>query len=103
VPPPAGAPSPLRWGTPQGLEELFPGRKIDARRRQHIFRYRSPRRWLDAFRDFYGPTHKAFAALDAEGREALAADLLELIAGFNRGGEAMIVPSDYLEVVVRAA
>jgi SAM-dependent methyltransferase len=101
VPPPAGVQSPLRWGTLDGLRELFPGRHLDAARRQHVFRYRSPARWVDTFRRFYGPTHKAFAALDADAQQALGADLLELIAQFNRGGDAMIVPSDYLEVIVR--
>lgn len=101
VPPPRGASSPLSWGTVQGLEELFPGRTIDARRREYVFRYRSPQHWLDIFRDYYGPTHKAFAALDADARDALAAELLALVAELNRGGEAMILPSDYLEVVVR--
>jgi SAM-dependent methyltransferase len=101
LPPPAGVPSPLRWGTLEGLRELFPGRRIDAARRQHVFRYRSPARWLETFRCFYGPTHKAFAALDSGAQQALARDLLDLIAKFNRGGDAMIAASDYLEVVVR--
>jgi SAM-dependent methyltransferase len=101
VPPPAGVQSPLRWGTIEGLRELFPGLAVDAARRQHVFRYRSPARWIDTFRSFYGPTHKAFAAIDSHAKQALADDLLDLIGRFNRGGNTMIVASDYLEVVVR--
>ena len=62
--------------------------------------YRSPQHWLDTFRTYYGPTHKAFAALDADEQAALAEDVLGIIAKHNRGGDAMIVPSDYLEVVI---
>ena len=100
VPPPAGIKSPLLWGTEERLRELFYGHKLEAARRQHIFRYRSPKHWLDTFRTYYGPTHKAFAALDATKQAALAEDVLGLIAKHNRGGEAMVVPSDYLEVVI---
>jgi len=44
---------------------------------------------------------KAFGALDAKAQAALNADLLALIAKFNRSGDStMVVPSEYLEVVV---
>ncbi len=43
--------------------------------------------------------HKAFAALDADGREALESDLRELIGNWNvSGNDTAILPSDYLEV-----
>ena len=100
VPPPAGVKSPLLWGTEERVRELFPGQKVEAPRRQHTFRYRSPRHWLDTFRTYYGPTHKAFAALDASKQPALAEDLLGLIRKHNRGGDAMVVPSEYLEAVI---
>jgi SAM-dependent methyltransferase len=100
VPPPAGVQSPLRWGTEQGLRALFPGQEIEAVPRHHVFRYRSSRHWLDTFRTYYGPTYKAFGGLESAKRIALADDLLELIAKFNRGGETMIVPSEYLEVII---
>jgi hypothetical protein len=66
-----------------------------------VFRYRSAEHWLEIFRTYYGPVLKAFAALDATGQSALAADLTALIGRFNRSGDAtMVVPGDYLEVVV---
>ena len=63
--------------------------------------YRSPRHWLDTFRTYYGPTHKAFGALDAGKQAALSEDLLGLIRKHNRGGDAMVLPSEYLEVVIK--
>jgi hypothetical protein len=52
------------------------------------------------FRSYYGPMHKAFDSLDADGREALESNLEELIGYWNiSGDETVILPSDYLEVV----
>jgi SAM-dependent methyltransferase len=100
VPPPAGLKSPLQWGANDRLRELFAGHAVSAAQRHFNFRYRSPQHWLDTFRTWYGPTHRAFAALDDAGRHALAEELLALARRHNRGGEAMIVPSAYLEAVI---
>jgi ubiquinone/menaquinone biosynthesis C-methylase UbiE len=103
VPPPAGAPSALQWGTERHLVDLFgPGAAdMRAERRDYVFRYRSAEHWLQMFREFYGPTHRAFAALDAAGRERLGADLLALLRERNRGGaESLVIPGEYLEVVI---
>lgn len=102
VPPPAGVRSPLEWGSEERLREVLPGHEVEAVRRQHVFRYRSPRHWLDTFRTCYGPLHRAFGALDTDGQEALVEEILALVAEHNRGGEAMVVPSAYLEIVVSA-
>jgi hypothetical protein len=65
------------------------------------FRYRSPAHWVQIFRDYYGPTHKAFAALDATGQHALEADITALLERRNVGGPgSLVVPGEYLEVVV---
>jgi hypothetical protein len=70
-------------------------------RKNFNFRYRSPAHWLQVFRDYYGPTHKAFAALDAGGQERLAADITALLERLNVGGkESLVVPGEYLEVVI---
>ena len=75
--------------------------KIDATPRMFNFRYKSPEHWIDVFRTWYGPTLKAFEALPAEDRPKLHDDLLALIAEFNvSGDETMVVPGEYLEVVV---
>ena len=101
VPPPAGVKSPALWGSEERLGELFAGHQIQATKQIFNFRYKSPEHWIEIFKNFYGPTNRAFAALDAAKQAALEADLLELLARMNRGGKrTLIVPSEYLEVVV---
>ena len=103
VPPPAGIRSPALWGTQVRLSELFEAKAISVRAssRHFVFRYRSPSHWLQIFRSYYGPVLKAFAALQPPAQLALEHDLLTLIERFNRSGDGtMIVPSEYLEVVI---
>jgi SAM-dependent methyltransferase len=106
LPPPAGLRSPALWGTEPHLVELFGRDATDIRcqRRLFAFRYRSAAHWLDVFRRFYGPTHVAFNALPDAGKEALAADILALLERRNVGGhDSLVVPGEYLEVVVTRA
>ncbi|MGV3654821.1 MAG: class I SAM-dependent methyltransferase [Noviherbaspirillum sp.] len=106
VPPPAGLQPPVLWGTQAHLEELFGtgASDISCTRRMFNFRYRSADHWIQVFRDFYGPTHKAFAALDAAGQAALHADLKALLEEMNvAGARALVVPGEYLETVIRKA
>jgi len=101
VPPPAGVKSPALWGTEARLAELFPGHQVKATKQIFHFRYRSPEHWLDIFKTYYGPTNRAFAALDATKQAALQVDILDLLNRLNRGGkDTLIVPSEYLEAVV---
>ena len=103
VPPPAGLRSPLQWGTAERLRELFGDVMAEMRleKRHYVFRYRSPQAYLDYWRRYYGPTMKTFEAVGEAGREALEADLLDLIARFNRADDGtMVVPSEYLEAVI---
>ncbi|MBF8289205.1 MAG: Methyltransferase type 11 [Chloroflexi bacterium] len=103
VPPPAGLRSPVLWGTEDRLRELFGDTLAGAtfERRFYTFRYRSPAAYLDYWRRWYGPTIKAFEAVGDAGRAALEADLLDLIARFNRADDGtMVVPSEYLEAVL---
>jgi ubiquinone/menaquinone biosynthesis C-methylase UbiE len=102
VAPPAGVKSPALWGSRGFLAEHFEARgEVRADMRQFMFRYRSPEHCLGVFRDTYGPVLKAFANLDAKGQDALAADLLALMARFNRAGDGtVVIPSDYLQVVI---
>lgn len=104
IPPPAGVKPPSLWGTEERLRELFGERiaKLDAVRRNFVFRYRTPQHWLETFRTYYGPMNKAFGAVNAAQQESLAADLIQLVQQFNRATDgAMLVPSEYLEVVIR--
>jgi ubiquinone/menaquinone biosynthesis C-methylase UbiE len=103
VPPAAGLRSPALWGKRERIGELFAAHAsaMEAKVRYFAFRYRSPEHWLDVFRSYYGPMLKAFAALDTAGQGALTRDLLELIGQFNRSGDStMVVPGEYLEVVI---
>jgi SAM-dependent methyltransferase len=103
LPPPAGVRSPAAWGTQERLAELFGGgaASIKAEPRHFMFRYRSPAHFLDVFGTYYGPMLKALAALDADRRKSLLADMELLITRLNRAADGtMVVPSEYLEVVI---
>ncbi|MDO8770341.1 MAG: class I SAM-dependent methyltransferase [Burkholderiaceae bacterium] len=104
IPPPAGVKPASLWGTEERLRELFGERiaTLDTTRKNFMFRYRTPQHWLDTFRTYYGPMQKAFSAVDAAQQESLAADLLRLAQQFNRASDgAMVVPGEYLEVVIK--
>ena len=104
TPPPAGLKPPVLWGTAARLGELFPGHDINVSEQTFTFRYRSPEHWVDVFRSYYGPTNRAFAALDAEKAAALEADILDLLEKLNWGGStSLIIPGNYLEVVITKA
>jgi ubiquinone/menaquinone biosynthesis C-methylase UbiE len=103
MPPPAGAKSPALWGTRARLAELFEphATSIKSGQRNFVFRYRSAEHWLEVFKTYYGPVLKTFAALEPAAQAALAQDLKALIGQFNRSGnDSMVVPSEYLEVIV---
>ena len=103
APPPAGLKSPALWGTEPHMVALFGSQAADIRcvRKHFNFRYLSASHWLQIFRDFYGPTHKVFAALDAAKQEALEMEIVALLESLNVAGkDSLVVPGEYLEVVV---
>jgi ubiquinone/menaquinone biosynthesis C-methylase UbiE len=102
LPPPAGVPSPLAWGTQDRLRELFgPTARLDIARRQFQFRFRSAAEFVEKFRTYYGPLVRTWDSLDSNGRQSLHDQLVALAAAANRdAGGTLIVPSDYLEVIV---
>ena len=102
VPPVPGVQSPLLWGTRPHLAELFARTSgVEHTIRHFAFRYRSPEHFVDVFREFYGPVHKAFAALGPDGQAALETDLLTLLRMADRGGAAgLVIPAEYLETVI---
>ena len=103
VPPPAGLRSPMAWGDETRLVELFGPKAQGMRteRKSFVFRYRSAEHWVEFFRAYYGPTHKAFAALDAAGQRALEAALLDFLRASNQSPrEALVIPGEYLEAVI---
>lgn len=103
APPPAGVKSPALWGSQERVHQLFgdKARDIVAKPQIFTFRYRSARHFLDVFRTFYGPVLKAFGSLDNAGKQALADDIVALVGRFNRSNDGtMVVPAEYLEVIV---
>lgn len=103
VPPAPGVKSPSLWGTRAALESLFGNTASDIRTasRDFTFRYRSPAHWLEVFRLYYGPMYKTFGALDTARQAALTQELLTLLERENRSGDStLVLPSEYLEVII---
>jgi ubiquinone/menaquinone biosynthesis C-methylase UbiE len=103
LPPPPGVQPPSLWGVQAHLRSLFgdAASAIAVTPRHFNFRYRSAAHFIEVFRTWYGPVHKAFAALEADKAKALEADMTGLLNGLNRAGPgALVVPGEYLEVVV---
>ena len=105
VPPAPGVASPLMWGQPAHLKQLFgKDASVAAEAKNFVFRYKSPTHWVEFFRTYYGPVLKAFAAVDAAKQKTLEADILTLIGEFNAAKDGTaVIPSEYLEVVVTKA
>jgi ubiquinone/menaquinone biosynthesis C-methylase UbiE len=103
LPPPSGVQPPSRWGVEAELRSLFgqEAAAIAVTPRMFNFRYSSATHFLEILRTWYGPIHKAFAALPPEGALALERDLVDLMNRMNRAGAAsLVIPSEYLEVVI---
>jgi ubiquinone/menaquinone biosynthesis C-methylase UbiE len=106
IAPPPGVNSPALWGTKPWIEQQFgaQARSIAIDAKAFVFRYRSPEHFVEVFRTYYGPVHKAFLALDPAGQATLAKDLYGTIASFNTATDGtMRVPSGYAEVVITKA
>ena len=103
VPPPAGLSSPALWGTEAHLVSLFgpKARDLQVQRKMFPFRYLSAEHFVQVFRDLYGPTHKAFAALDAAGQASLERQIIALLKELDiGGGRGLVAPSEYAEIVI---
>lgn len=105
VAPPAGVQPPSLWGTEPHIVELFGAQasQIRCNRKLFHFRYRSAAHWVQVFRDLYGPTHKAFGALDAAGAASLERAITALLDELNTAPGSLVVPSEYLEIVITKA
>jgi ubiquinone/menaquinone biosynthesis C-methylase UbiE len=103
VPPPSGVQPPSLWGVEAHLRSLFGERMAAIAVTPRIFnmRYRSAAHFIEVFRTWYGPLHKAFASLPPDGAAQLERELTELLDRMNTAGPAsLVVPSEYLEVVI---
>jgi ubiquinone/menaquinone biosynthesis C-methylase UbiE len=101
VPPPAGVPSPLLWGTDAQIEALFGSEcEIETSRRMFTFRFRSAEDFFETFKAYYGPVFKAWAALDEAGQASLREQLIALANQHDRNpGDALTIDAEYLQVV----
>lgn len=103
LPPQAGLPSPLDWGEPDIVRERFEHGVSELRlvRRFAPLRYPfSPAGTVEFFREYYGPTQRAFAMLGPDAQEALRQDLVELQEFHNLAMEPneTETAAEYLEV-----
>ena len=103
LPPPAGLQSPALWGVESHVKDLFTGRSksIVTSRRHFNFRYRSAAHFIEVFRNWYGPLHQAFKVLSPADAAGFENDLADLLNRLNRAGSAsLVVPSEYMEVII---
>ena len=108
-PPPEGFISPMRWGVESDVIERFGAAgiapdKISCVKDTFVFNSPdSPAAFVDAFRNYYGPTMNAFEAAGKNGRaDDLARELTELFTAQNtskNGGCS--IPATFLRVTVR--
>jgi SAM-dependent methyltransferase len=103
VPPPAGVPSPMLWGTEAHLRELLGDGLASLRvtERTFTFRFRSAEEFVAFFRRWYGPTVKAFETLRGDARDGLEQALVALARRHDRlgTGDAIAIPATYAEAV----
>lgn len=103
VPPPQGIPSPLLWGVEETVRARLGERVVDLRsaRRMNVFEYPfGEADVVEFFRRYFGPTQRAFEALDEEGQSALRQDLEQLWREHNSATDGTTrLEGEYLEVL----
>lgn len=109
-PPPDGFVSPMTWGVETDVIERFeaagvPSANITCEKDTYVFNYAGPAsKFLDQFRNFYGPTMNAFEAAARTGKAEELQTELDLL--FNRQNQARTndattIPASFLRVTVR--
>lgn len=106
VPPPP-MPSPLLWGDEatvrERLRDGFTNLQFNRRELSMDFPMTPPAA-VEFFRVWYGPTQRAFAALDEAGQAALRRDLDQLWTEHNRATDGTTsIAAEYLEVIATRA
>jgi SAM-dependent methyltransferase len=107
VPPPPGVPPPLLWGDENIVRERLGKGTSDIKMTRQMVKFEypfPPKRVVEFFREFFGPTKTAFARLDEKQQALLAADMEQLWNGANKGsGDHTLVNAEYLEVIATRA
>jgi SAM-dependent methyltransferase len=101
---PPGMPAPVLWGDEGVVRERFGAGVSDLRLTRVMYRFDypfAPDGVVEFFRQYYGPTTRAFAALGADDQARLRAELVELWAAHNVATDPArtIVDAEYLDVV----
>lgn len=101
---PPGMPAPVLWGDEDIVRQRFGTGLSDLRLTRVSYRFDypfGPAEVVEFFRQYYGPTTRAFASLGDADRSTLRADLVDLWTSHNEAGEPgrTIVLSEYLDVV----
>jgi len=103
VAPPPNMPSPLKWGDEKIVRERLHDGIADLQltRRMCQFKYPfPPAEVVEFFRTYYGPTQRAFDALDSDAQAALRNELEGLWAEHNQAtDDTTHVEGEYLEVI----
>ncbi len=103
VPPPAIMAPPVKWGDEEVVRQRFGDgiSHLKLTRRLYPFRYPfAPTEVVEFFRTYYGPSYKAFGALEADKQAALREDLEQLWTENNTATDGTTaIDSEYLEVV----
>jgi SAM-dependent methyltransferase len=108
LPPPPGLSSPMLWGDEATIKEWLSDGVAELRLTRRIARLRypfDPAGTVDFFRQYYGPTQRAFAALASDAQDVLHRELVDLQTGHNvstRPDETETA-AEYLEVHARRA
>ncbi|MFM9974934.1 MAG: methyltransferase type 11, partial [Beijerinckiaceae bacterium] len=108
-PPPEGFVSPMMWGIEANVIERFaaagvPASNITCTKDTYVFSYPgSASKFLEQFRNFYGPTMNAFDAATKNGKAAELQKELEML--FNQQNQAgtnvsTVIPASFLRVTV---
>jgi ubiquinone/menaquinone biosynthesis C-methylase UbiE len=103
APPPAGLKPGVRWGTDQGLAELFGDQARATRAAPQIFHqhYRSVEHALEVFRTYFGPTMRAYETVGAAGEAELTDALLEVFRRYNRATDGTArLECQYLQALI---
>lgn len=109
-PPPEGFVSPMLWGVEEHVIERFgkagiAKENISFERDTFTFNAPySPSAFVNAFRNYYGPTMNAFEAADKNGKAAaLQSELEELFKKQNQSGsnDTTSIPATFLRVTVK--
>lgn len=107
VPPPPGIPSPLLWGDETAVRERLRHGVAELYLTRRLYPIHYPfgvAELVEFYRTYYGPTQRAFQALDEQGQTALRRDLEQHWSAHNRATDGMVqVQSEYLEISARRA